>query len=255
MRLAVVCEDRRHFEVVSLLVDAEALAHHDWLHGVLDYVRTWQATPDPQAHDVPYLKVKMSSDEPRWSKPVETLPDGTKIRLQGHIGGQPVKPEANMWRKILAQLSAQRPRPTAVVLVRDLDGNAKRREGMKQALHPDLRWPPDMPIILATPEPEMEAWVISGFVAEDDNERVTLDRLRQELSFDPTTESHSLTSHPNDASADAKRVLVALTQGDTAREGRCLADRERLKERGEFNHCRAFLAEVCQKIVPRFTSR
>lgn len=252
VRLAVVCEDRRHFDVVSLLVDAEALAHHDWLDGVLNHVRAWQATPDGQDLDVPYLKV--SSDEARWSEPSVTLPDGQKIRLQGFIDGKPAKPEAQMWRKVLAQLVTQRPRPTAVVLVRDLDGRDERREGMEQ-VRSKLPWPPDMPIVLATPEPEMEAWVISGFVAEDDKERGELERLRQELSFDPTTESHRLTSHPNDASTDAKRVLVALSQGDAARENRCMADRARLENRGASNHCSVFLAEVRQKIVPRFISR
>jgi hypothetical protein len=252
VRLAVVCEDRRHFDVVSLLVDAEALAAHDWLDGVLDHVRAWRATPESQDPDVPYLKV--SSDEARWSEPAVTLPDGKKIRLQGFIDGKPAKPEAQMWRKVLAQLVTQRPRPTAVVLVRDLDGSAERREGMEQ-VRSKLPWPPDMPIILATPEPEMEAWVISGFVAEDDRERVALERLRQELSFDPTTQSHRLTSHPNDAPTDAKRVLRALALGDAAREERCLADRERLVERGEDNYCSDFLAEARKKIVPKFAGR
>ena len=67
--------------------------------------------------------------------------------------------------------------------------------------------------------------------------------------------SEGLTSHPNDAATDAKRVLVALTKGDAARENRCLADRERLKERGASNHCSIFLAEVCKKIVPKFARR
>jgi hypothetical protein len=251
MRLAVVCEDRRHFDVVSLLVDAEALTHHDWLDGVLDHVRAWRATPEGQAPDAPYLKV--SADEARWAEPSVTLPDGTKIPLQGFIDGKPAKPEAQMWRKVLAQLVTQKPRPTAVLLVRDLDGRADRREGMEQ-VRSKLPWPPDMPIVLATPEPEMEAWVVSGFVAEDDKERATLERLRQELSFDPTTEAHRLTSHPNDAATDAKRVLAALTQGDAMREERCLADRVQLAERGGANHCGDFLVEVRKKIVPKFTA-
>ena len=46
------------------------------------------------------------------------------------------------------------------------------------------------------------------------------------LSFDPTTQSHRLTSHPNEAATDAKRVLHQLTEDDREREGRCLADRE-----------------------------
>ena len=76
--------------------------------------------------------------------------------------------------------------------------------------------------------------------------------LKRDLSFDPTTSSHRLTSHPNEAATDAKRVLLALTgrhrdrrlQRDSDREGRCLADIDRLVDRGQDNHCADFIESI-----------
>ena len=61
------------------------------------------------------------------------------------------------------------------------------------------------------PQPEIEGWIISGFLAKGE-ERAQLARIRNELSFDPTLESHRLTSHPNTSARDAKRVRAGIQQ-------------------------------------------
>ena len=105
---------------------------------------------------------------------------------------------------------------------------------------------------MATPQPEVEAWHVSGFVP-DVAEQKRLEALRGELSFDPTTQSERLTSHPNDAPRDAKRVLARLCGADRERQERCLCDRALLRQRGQHNGLAAFLDEVDERIVPRLS--
>ena len=153
-----------------------------------------------------------------------------------------------MWRKALLLLCHAEPRPDIVVLARDLDGHPGRRDGIEQVCH-QLPWP--FPIVIAAPEPEIEGWIVSGFVPKNDDEHARLEQLRGELSFDPTIHSHRLTSHPNDTPTDAKRVLSRLCEDDRDREDACL-DRDVLRQRGALNWSRAFLDEVDQRVLPVF---
>jgi hypothetical protein len=115
-----------------------------------------------------------------------------------------------------------------------------------------LRWP--FPIVVAAPDPEIEAWIVSGFVPGNEDERARLELVRRDLSFDPTLQSHLLTSHPNDAVTDAKRVLSRLCEDDCDREDACL-EHGILHERGEDNGARAFLDDVKARVLPIFGHR
>ena len=246
-RVVVICEDEAHFRVVSALIDTRTLATFEWLRGILDNVRSWRA--EPGRPDRRYMKC--GGQASRWSEPLVRLDDGTVIRLHGHIAGRPLLPEANMWREALAFAARQRPLPAAVVLVRDLDGYSDRRLGMLQ-VRDNLPWPPAMPIVIATPNPEIEAWIVAGFVPADSPEQQRLSELSRVLCFDPTIDSHRLTSHPNTAETDAKRVLEVLTDGVFERQERCVADSAVLADRGERNYCRSFLEEIDQRLLPVF---
>jgi hypothetical protein len=173
------------------------------------------------------------------------------IKPQGRIAGESLKPGASMWRKVLLLFCHRDPRPDVVVLARDLDGYAERRTGLEQVCT-DLPWP--FAIVAATPEPEIEGWIVSGFVPRDEGQQRRLEQLRGELSFDPTLHSHRLTSHPNDAATDAKRVLSRLCNGDPDREHTCLT-RGVLHQRGADNWARAFLDDVDQRVLRVFGHR
>jgi hypothetical protein len=247
--VGIAGEDEGHFQVVTTLVDDMIVAHIDWLkydrdvdwlRNILDGYRAWRGVREAE----PWYKY--DPDDTHDLRPLTI--DGVTIKRQGRIGGEPLKPEANMWRKVLLLFCHAEPRPDLVVLVRDLDGYPERRLGMEQ-VRDRLPWP--FPVVLATPQPEIEAWLVSGFLAND-SERTQLDDIRREISFDPTLESHRLTSHPNTAARDAKRVLKRLCDNDRARELACLASRDTLHARGEHNGARRFLDEVEQHIVPSF---
>ncbi len=239
MIIGVACEDDGHFSAVTVLVDAALLAEHAWLDGIIDSCRSWcglgQSEPwykyDPaDAYDVRPLTI-----------------DGVRIAPSGHIGGKRLEPEAGMWRKVLLLFCHREPRPDVVLLVRDMDGYHDRKNGMEQ-VRSGLSWP--FPVVLAAPEPEIEAWHVAGFVPADAKERNALKDLCRSLSFDPTLQSHRLTSHPNDAATDAKRVLAALCGGDRDRRRSCIADSALLRRRGGSNGATDFLEEVDARIVP-----
>jgi hypothetical protein len=239
LTVGLACEDRGHFLAVTYLIDAELLAHHDWLDGTLEYCRTWRGL----AKDGSWYKFDPSD---AYDLRPFTV-DGVRINPLGHIGGQPLKPEAAMWRKVLLMFCHQDPRPDVVVLARDMDGYPERLAGIVQ-VRDGLPWPFKVAVALA--EPEVEAWHVCGFVPRDDEERARLRELKDELSFDPTVESHRLTSHPNDAPTDAKRVLDHLCREEADREADCLTDHELLRTRGTTNGLTAFRNDIAQYIVP-----
>lgn len=241
LRLGIACEDRGHHTVATRLVDAALLDRHAWLDGKLPAHRICHGL----APEEPWYKY-----DPADANDLRPVVIGDKrIPVHGHINGERLRHEAGMWRKTLLLFCHSTPRPDAVLLLRDLDGHATRREGMEQAAR-GFQWP--FAIAIAAPQPEVEAWWVSGFTAETPTEHKTLRALAGELSFDPTTSSHRLTSHPNDASTDAKRVLSRLCGDDTDRQDRCLQDRALLRQRGAGNGLCAFLDELDHRIVPTF---
>jgi len=242
--LGIACEDQGHFRAVTRLVDDTLVAHHDWLDGILEDPRSWRGLADHEAF------YKYDPADARHLRPIVNA--GQVVRLHGHIQGEPLKPEASMWRKVLRLFCDAAPRPDVVVLARDMDGYPDRRAGMVQ-VRDGLPWP--FEIVLAAAEPEVEAWLVAGFVPNGRDEQDRLDDLRKQLSFDPTTESQRLTSHPNDAMTDAKRVLEGLCGTDPERRDACLGDRDILRARGAANGAAAFLDEVDGRIVPVFGGR
>jgi hypothetical protein len=241
--IAFAGEDESHFRVVTALVDDALVTHVDWVRDVLDSCRAWRGLHGEERW------YKYAPEDAYDLRPL-TL-GGVTIKPQGRIAGEPLKPEASMWRKVLLLFCHRDPRPDVVVLARDLDGYPERRAGLEQVCT-GLAWP--FAIVAATPEPEIEGWIVSGFVPQDDDEQHRLEQLRGELSFDPALHSHRLTSHPNDASTDAKRVLSRLCNGDPDRERTCLA-RGVLHQRGGGNWARAFLDDVDQRVLPVFGHR
>lgn len=237
--IGLVCEDHGHFSAVTRLVDAALVAGHGWLDGILYDCRRWRGLADDERW------YKYDPADANDLRPI--VLDGRRVAPHGHIGGVPLKPEAGMWRRALMLLCHCEPLPDVVVLARDLDGYPERREGIDQVVA-NLPWP--FKIAVAAPQPEIEAWFVSGFVPADPTEQAQLAALCSELSFDPTLRSERLTSHPNDAPTDAKRVLSRLCGAAAERRGRCLDDRALLHRRGAANGLSAFLGEVDAHIVP-----
>ena len=239
--IGVACEDNGHFSAVTRLVDDALIARHDWLDGIIAHCRSWRGLKEGE------LWYKYDPADANDLRPITI--DGQRIAPQGRIRGEPLKPEAGMWRRVLLLFSHADPRPELVILARDMDGFPERRDGVEQ-VRKAFQWP--FRIAVAAAEPEVEAWHVAGFTPDGPEEQERLDALRRELSFDPTTQSHRLTSHPNDAPTDAKRALEHLCGEDQERREACLADHTTLRQRGAANGMNAFLDEIDEHVVPVF---
>lgn len=139
-----------------------------------------------------------------------------------------------------------------LVVVRDSDGRAAaRRDALVEAMkHP--QFPSGVTVVVGTPDYEIEAWVLAGYVPEP-NEQQLVDQERTSLSFDPLTESHRLAAKNDHELKSAKRCLHALSNGDRRREERCWLETPiaTLKERGMANGLAEFLtfsATAAQKL-------
>ena len=193
--IGFVGEDENHFRVATALIDDALVTSIDWVRDILESCREWRGL---HAGEQWY---KYAREDAYDLRPVTT--GGVTIKPHGRIAREPLKHGAGMWRNVLMLFLGTEPRPDIVVLACDLDGYRDRLEGIKQVRN-GLRWP--FAIVAATPEPEIEGWIVSGFVPKIDDEHARLEQLRRELSFDPTIHSHRLTSRPNDTPTDAKRV-------------------------------------------------
>jgi hypothetical protein len=239
--LGVACEDEGHFSAVSCLVDAALLARHDWLRDIIEHCRSWRGLDESRRW------YKYEKNDARDLRPIDV--GGLRIKLHGRIKGESLQPEASMWRTVLLLFCRCEPRPDVVLLVRDMDGRSHRTLGMEQ-VREGFEWP--FVVAIAAPQPEIEAWHVSGFEPATKAEHEMLGELQRRLSFDPILESHRLTSRPNDAVTDAKLVLEALCSGDQDRRQRCIADLDLLRRRGTANGASAFLEEVEERVLPVF---
>jgi hypothetical protein len=143
----------------------------------------------------------------------------------------------------------------AVLLVRDMDAQPDTR---RRSLE-DARADADVPgvaVVLGIAHPKREAWVLNGFVPQDDAERARLRTLRRDLGFDPCTDADRLTAtrtpEGEQATTNPKRVLDLLVDGDTGREADCwrATPLATLRTRGKATGLAAFLGEVEARLRP-----
>lgn len=143
----------------------------------------------------------------------------------------------------------------AVIFIRDLDSQPERREGIEQARFQDAEKQPLLNIIIGTPDKMREAWVLNGFIPITAAEEKILGEIRNNLTFDPCTESHRLRSNSfeePDRSRNPKVVLKQLTQDQWLREKQCWEETDLaiLRERGHKTGLTAYLKEIEQRLIP-----
>lgn len=174
--------------------------------------------------------------------------------IYGHFDGRPGEADARMARLALLLFAALSRRPDAVVLVRDSDGDSRRRLGLEQA-RSDRTWP--FEIIIGVAEPKRECWVLAGFEAKDREEEERLRKVMERLAFHPVHEAYRLAAREHGAKTDAKVALKELTQSDAERERECLSGTPLpiLEERGKDTGLAAYLMEVRERLVPVMTGK
>jgi len=236
-RFAVVYEADADFRTATELADRVLIEAVNWLdEEIIGHQREWIGEVAGQ--------VKLT-----W-KSIPLLAKTASIRAHGHIDGNPLEIDAGAARRAILYLKAVFDDLKGVILIRDQDDQPDRRRGLEQA-RSEHHGSPEIVVGLAVTE--REAWVISGFVPQDDAEQTRLDSERQTLGFNPCERSHELTAGKDDtAPRSPKRVLRQLSGGDYHRESQCwnTTPLTLLRERGSMNGLVAFLDEVRTRLAP-----
>lgn len=177
-------------------------------------------------------------------------------RFLGHGKTGVLKADGAAAMKILNLIRIlQKSRPIkAVILIRDLDHQPERRDGIQQARSEHLDRQPKLEIITGTANRMREAWVLNGFVASQ-TEIQALEEIKAQLNFDPCEESHKLRSNSwevPDRLRNPKVVLKNFTGGDYCREQQCWEETnlELLRARGQDTGLTAYLEEIEQRLIP-----
>jgi hypothetical protein len=244
MKFAMVCEAPADRMIAQHLADRVMLENIPWADGNLDSIRAWcnEVAADGQTRTLEWTAIRH-------------LGNVLGITIRGHFSGEPGLPDARVARRAVLVLQRLLS-PDAVFLVRDTDKDTDRQAGLEQARQHfgDTQ----TKIVIGLAKPEREAWVLAGYVPENDEEKDLLQKQRQTLGFDPCERSEELMAgSDNAAKRSPKRVLHALTSGSANREEQCWAQTplELLRRRGAENGLQAYLAEVQSRIVPLLTGR
>lgn len=243
--LVLFAEDRGHQQAVQRLTDRmlcepAARGPANWItKDHLEGIRRWRGVEDGH----PFTRLKV----------VHEIADRNRVpRLHGKFDGAAGAADATLCRKALRTAQTMCKRGVlecdAVIIARDLD-RARTRRGFDQARAEDS-WP--FKVVLASADPEVEAWLLAGFVPHDETEQALLADVRREIGFDPTREPHRLRSTAS-SPKDAKKRFEQLTRNLRARQGACLeASLDMLRTNGAECSLADFLDDVEREIVPLF---
>jgi len=241
-RFFVVYEAPADFTTATELADRVLCAEIPWLDNdetLLNSQRQW-----------------LDEDQPGEPLTWKSIPDRAQamgIRVHGRFNGEPGFADARAARRALLYVLRRHAAVDAIVLIRDRDDQAERRQGLEQARasHTSLTR-----IVIGLAIPERECWVLSGFEPKDDVEREKLEEEKRHLGFDPCWESHQLTACKDDqAKRSPKRVHAKLLGLDRDRERDCW-QRTALSvliKRGADNGLSDFLHEIKKWLVPLIT--
>lgn len=177
---------------------------------------------------------------------------GFGVRTHGRWGAGHRPAYAASARKALLLLNELGIR--AAVLIVDLDDDDDRRDGLVAA-RDMVAAQADLTVVVATPKPEGEAWLLCGFEPEDEEEQRAFAAERMRLHYWPNANAHRLSSKRKQDRRDCKACFDRLVPPhDVARRTRCLGDLTRLRKHGEQTHLRAFLDEIQSRFAPLLRS-
>ncbi len=183
---------------------------------------------------------------------------GLKLpRYRGHHSkGVPLKADGASSIKVLNLVRyLQKIRQIrAILLIRDLDNQSERREGIKQARSQHTNLDPKLEIVIGVADPKREAWVLNGFIPSNQKEEQMLEEIKAKLNFYPCIESHRLRSislEEPERIRNPKVVVELLTNKDMEREQQCWEETslEILRERGVHTGLKDYICEVEQRLA------
>jgi len=236
--ICVVHEANADFVIATELADRVLIESIDWFEPeLLEHQRTW-------------VQFNQAGERLTWGR-LKQLSKTANFEVGGFFNGSPGFADAVAARRAVLYLKTVYPNVSAILLIRDQDSQPERRIGLEQARNEH----PSLTILIGLAVIEREAWVLAGFVPQDDAEQAMLDAERQTLGFLPHVKSHWLTAGKDDnAKLSPKRVLKALTGGNPQRErpSWTTTPLNLLRERGTDNGLSQFLDEVHTRLAPLY---
>ena len=245
IEIAVVVEAEADAKIVCALADRLLLEEGpSWIEDhLLPVIRNWSGLEEGSAFT-------------KWTSIDDLFGQFPRLRFRRHSSDQRKKPYYATARKaiILAALLRSQT-PNALILMCDLDSQKDRRDGLMQAREDKQT---HLTTIIATPNPKREAWVMNGFVCENERERAELESIRREINFDPCLEAERLryASHTSRPERDPKKILQRLTAGDGEREERCWTETPltTLRQRGSETFLTNYLDEIREQLLALFSN-
>lgn len=241
MKLIVVCEALADFQFASCLVE-----------------RVLREEGPKSFRDRPGIVVFRGwdeSEEPPFALWLN-LDAVYERRVGRRLTGRRKNPYAKAATKAVL-VGAQEQGLEGLIMMVDIDSQPDRKLGLEEGRSSasGLRFR----VLIATPDPKREAWVLHGFDAVNAKEKKRLESLAKKLGFDPRFEPHRLRGDVRRAETDRdiKQVLDHLTDGDRERESRCCEDTDLavLEQRGEVTHLGPFLREIRERLLPPQSGR
>jgi hypothetical protein len=214
----------------------------DWIdEALLSHLRSWSGL---EPH-YPYT---------RWASIPNLFTRFPRVRTRRRTEMDQHKPDYAAGRKAIILVTLLRAsRPAALIFVRDLDSQAERRTGLVEAAKEEAE---HLLVVIATPNPKREAWVLNGFQHCNHLEEHELSAIREKLKFHPCEQAERLrySSQTARPERDPKKILERLTQNDGEREARCWQETplSTLRARGEKTLLANYLHEVKAKLLPLF---
>ena len=213
-RILLVVEAAGDAQHVGDLVDRVLRERVEWLADQdLDHHREWVRNPAS-----PYVR----EDTPpflTWT--------GLK-NLRAIHGGFATGPGGGMALAARKAIGQGRTHPDlkadVVVLVHDADRDGAAHRVAFAAARQEYVATGRFDVVMGIPDMEREAWILKGFVPQDDGEAALLDTEKRRLSFDPTREPERLRDAKDHEERSPKRVVNALTCGDDRRARSCWTD-------------------------------
>jgi hypothetical protein len=239
-RFAVVYEAPADFTTATELADRVFVAEVPWLdETLLESQRAW-ISEAPNGSRLAWTAIASRARE-------------LGIRVQGFFDGKPGLPDAQAARRAIAYVRRCYDHVDAILLVRDMDDQPERRDGLDQARASASS---NANVVIGVAIVERESWILSGFEPGNEDEQARLNAESQSLGFNPCLRPQELTACKDDtAKRSPKRVLAVLTDGDWNRQRQCWMTTSLavLEARGQDNGLKDYLGEVRNRLVPLIT--
>lgn len=246
-RVVVFAEDEDDAEIVCGLADRVFREVGNIPSTELTTCRSWQGD-GVNCHFIKkdWIPVKFEALKQKDKRP----------RFRRRLGDKPPGSYTAFWRKAIELVVAlNETQPVRGVLIHcDVDHKKRaERKDIEQACGEPQE--AALTFVLATPDREIEAWLLNGFCAQTPAEEKRLAEWKRKLQFDPCTQAERARDTSGDR--DPKNIINALTNSDAQRKRYCWEEEKLgiLRQRGVETLLTQFLDDVETRFLDLLTNK